>query len=213
MHESATAILNIEHDGVCSRSEFLAHDRAADQRYVVHRAGDIAQRIETFVRRHQVGRLADDGHSAVADDADEIVHGKRHVEAGNRLEFIDRAAGMAQASTRYLGDLAAAGSHQWGGDQGGSVGHAAGGMLVDFDPLNGAQINDLAGISDGSGEIGGLPLVHLRKPDSHEQGRGLIIGDSAGGITAHKEVDLLRGKHLTVSLFQDYFLHQHRFTM
>ena len=72
LHEGARAGLDIEHQRVDSFRQLLAHDRGADQVRTLHRAGDVAQRVEFAIGGRDFGSLADHGAAAGFEHAAEI---------------------------------------------------------------------------------------------------------------------------------------------
>ena len=83
--------------------ELLRQDRGGDQRHRFDRRRHIADRIEPLVGGRQIGGLADDGAAA-------SLHALRNSAlsgcdgiAGDRIELVERAAGMAEAAARIIG--------------------------------------------------------------------------------------------------------------
>ena len=59
-------------------------------------AGRVAQRVEAAVGRRQLRRLADDRAAGLADHAAQPLEVRRGVVAGDRVELVERAAGVAE---------------------------------------------------------------------------------------------------------------------
>ncbi|MNB96233.1 hypothetical protein D3C75_434310 [compost metagenome] len=104
LHERAAAGLHIEHDGVRAGGDLLAHDGAGDKRDGIHGCGYVPQRVQLLVGRGDVPRLADDGYADFADLGEEAALVHLDGQAGDGLQLVERAAGMAEAAPRHLGD-------------------------------------------------------------------------------------------------------------
>jgi hypothetical protein len=91
---------DIHNQGVESLSELLAEYRCSDQGNLVNRRGHIAERVDFFIGGGYIGCLAD---YETADFANQLFKfGLRIIDAVARYcgEFVERAAGEAQATTR-----------------------------------------------------------------------------------------------------------------
>ena len=80
--------------------DLLAHDRGRDQRDRLDRAGHVAQRVELLVRRGQPGAGGADDGADVLELGEHLLVGQRRPPARDRLELVQRAAGVAQARAR-----------------------------------------------------------------------------------------------------------------
>ena len=94
-------------------------------------AGDVAEPVELLVRRHEVVGLADDRQPDLLHLLDEAVDGEVDAEAGDRLELVERAAGVAEAAAAHLPDRDAAGGDDRADRDRRLVADAAGRVLVD----------------------------------------------------------------------------------
>ena len=111
------------------------------------------------------GRLADEGGAAFFECVEHLREGELGVEAGDGFEFVERSAGVAEAASEIMGTqipgtpsgvgFDEAGRGEDGRDeQGGFVADSAGGVLVDGEGVEGFGVEDLAGVTHGSGERG-----------------------------------------------------------
>ena len=78
--------------------------------------------------------------------------GKIHVEAGDGLEFVERAAGVAEAAAADHRHRDARGGRQRSEHQRSLVAHAAGGMLVDFSCGQRREVEHFAGAQHRVGQ-------------------------------------------------------------
>ena len=109
LHEGAVADLDVEHDRVRAARDLLRHDRRRDQRHDVDRRRHVAEPVELLVGRDEIVGLADDREPDVPHLLDERVHGEVDGEPGNRLELVERAAGVPEPAPAHLPDRDAAG--------------------------------------------------------------------------------------------------------
>ena len=100
LHERAVADLHVEHDRIGPRRDLLRHDRRGDERDDVDRGGDVAERVELLVGRHEVAGLPDDRETDVAHLRDELVDRELDPEARDRLELVERARPCGRARGR-----------------------------------------------------------------------------------------------------------------
>ena len=131
LHERAVADLDVEHDRLRARGELLRHDRRGDQRELVDGRGDVAQRVQQLVGRDEVAGLADDRDADVPHLRDELVHRQLDAVAGDRLELVERAAGVAEAAAAHLPERDAARRDDRPDGERRLVADAAGRVLVD----------------------------------------------------------------------------------
>jgi hypothetical protein len=102
LHERAAADLDVEDEAAGTAGELLAHDAARDQRQRRDRAGGVAERVQQAVGRGEVLRLAGDGDADVTHLRRNAAFVERGAEAGDRLELVDRPAGVPEAAPRHL---------------------------------------------------------------------------------------------------------------
>src|SRR5205823_10523859 len=92
----------------------------------------IPQRIHLLVSRDNLFRLPNQHHSASGEHLAHSVRREIYVEAGNRLELIERAASVPEAASADHRYQQAAGSNDGREDEGSLVADATGGMFIDF---------------------------------------------------------------------------------
>ena len=137
-------------------------------------------RVEAAVGGGDVGGLADDGAADVRDHAAEgLGVGLRGV-AGDGVELVERAAGVAEAAAGDHRDEGAAGGERRGEDEAHVVADAAGRVLVD-DRAGEVPFQDRAAVAHGEGQGDALVGVHAAEEDGHGEGGDLALGDGAGG--------------------------------
>ena len=73
-HKSSASDLDIQNDRIGTGSQFLTHDRAGDQRKIVHGRRHIPQGIEFFVCRSQICRLSHDRNTDRVDILNKCFH-------------------------------------------------------------------------------------------------------------------------------------------
>jgi hypothetical protein len=128
--------------------------------------------------------------------------------AGDRIEFVERAAGVAQAAARDHRHEAAAGRDHRAEHQRDDVADAAGRVLVDHGAgqVQRFPFQDLAGIAHGQGEGDAFVHIHVVEIDRHRQRGDLAFGDVTVGDAAHEELDLVGSQGAAVALLADDFL-------
>ena len=103
--EGARADLDVHHERVEPGGELLGEDRGDDERDRLDRAGGVADGVEPAVGGGEVAGLADDRAARLAHGGGEALAVGRRVVAGDRVELVERPAGVAEA---------AAGDHRHG---------------------------------------------------------------------------------------------------
>src|SRR6267143_1502787 len=98
LHERPGARLDVEDQGVNAFSKFFAHDRRADETDILDGRSNVTKRVDFLVGRSNLRGLPDQAHAAFAEDAAKCVQRQIHVEARNRFQFVERAAGVAEAA-------------------------------------------------------------------------------------------------------------------
>ncbi len=97
LHERAAAGLHVEHERVDAFGDLLAHDRRADERDALDGAGHVAQRVQLLVGRRDLRGLADHRAADASERRLHLLERQVDAKAGDRLELVERAAGMARA--------------------------------------------------------------------------------------------------------------------
>ena len=200
LHEGAAAGLHVEHEGVDALGDLLAHDRRADERDALDRAGDVAQRVELLVGGRDLRGLADHGAADGRQRRLHLLEREVHAETGNRLELVERPAGMAEAAPRHHRHRHAARRGERRQDQGGLVADASGAVLVDLDAGDVAEIDAHARMHHCIGEQCCLLRGHSAQQDRHQQRGRLVVGQRAGSHTVDEEANLLARKRPPVPL-------------
>ena len=134
-HERARAGLDVEHERVEALGQLLGQDRGHDQRDRLDRAGGVADGVQAAVGGRQVGGLADDRAAGLAHDAADHLGGGDRLVAGDAVELVQRAAGVAEAAAGDHRHRRAAGGQDRGEDQRDLVADAAGRVLVQHRPV------------------------------------------------------------------------------
>ena len=88
--------------------------------------------------------LAHDSHANIVYLVEELIGLKYSPEAGDGFHLVHGTAGEAQTAAGHLCDGYAAGGCQGCHHQSGLVAYSSGGVLVNLDTLDGAQIHGIA---------------------------------------------------------------------
>ena len=202
-HEGAAAELHVEHERIDSLGELLGKDRSADERHALHRRGDVAQRVELPVGWREVPRLPDERATHPPDLGHELVERERSAEARDRLQFVERAAGMPKAATTDHRHGYAAGGDERSQRQGNLVAHAAGRVLVNLDPAHGRKVGHGAGAHHRVGIMRRLIGVHAAQEHRHQHRGKLVVCPRSVGRPPHEDRDLVAGQRVSVPLACD----------
>ena len=116
---------------------------------------------------------------------------------------------MAQPPAAHLGHRAPAGRHQGRQHQGGGIPHPAGGMLIQLDAWQIAQIHHLAGMPHGFRQGGGLPRGHALEAYGHHPSGHLVIWDLPLGEPLDDMLDLFFCMGFPSAFFLDQIHHAH----
>ena len=130
--------------------------------------------------------------------------GERRAPAGDRLQLVERAAGVPEPAPGQLRHRRAARRDERRERQGDLVADAAGGVLVDQRSPDVAEREHLAGVDHRLGPAARLGRVHPVQEDRHGQGGHLLVGDVAAGVRGDHPVDLLVGQPPAVPLGDDH---------
>ncbi len=107
-------------------------------------AGAVAQRVERAVRRHQPFRLAHDRETAGAQDGEDLLLLQVGSVAGDALQLVEGAAGVAQGAAGDHGHVEPGCGSDGGHQEGGFVAHSTGGVLIHLGPGQAAEVQDPA---------------------------------------------------------------------
>ena len=210
LHKRTAAALDVQHDDVRTGGQLLGHDAADDERDARHGAGHVTQGVELLVRRVEVRRLAGNDHADAIHILQKALHGQIDVEARNALELVERAARVPEAAAGHLRHLHTEARHHRHEHERGLVAHAAGRVFVRLDAGHARQIQRLAAVHHGHGQVQRLAPVHAAEIDGHGHGGHLIIRDLPTAVAVDHIADLLRREGLPVALFRDQIAHSHR---
>ena len=204
LHERARAGLDVEQDRVGAAGQLLAHDARGDQRDVVDRRGDVAQRVHRLVGRHEVGRLRAHREADRLDLRDQLVAGELGAHAGDRVELVERAAGVAEPAAGELDHLHAELGRERGDDERGAVADAAGRVLVDGRAGQPREVELVARGDHRGGQRDRLGAREAVEVAGHQEGGHLVVGDVVAGVGEHELAQGLGGQLLAVALGGDH---------
>ena len=207
-HEGAAADLDVHHQALQPGGQLLGEDRRGDQGDGLHRRGDVADRVEALVGWGQVGGLADDRTAGLGDRPPEGLDVRLRPVAGNGVQLVEGATGMAQAAARDHRHRGAAGGQDRGQGQADLVADAAGRMLVQHRPLFPRPVQHPARGHHGAGQGHALLALQAPEKDRHGEGRRLALGDRAVGDPGDEGRDLLGRQAAAVALAADHLLRQ-----
>ena len=203
LHERAPPDLDVEDQRIGTLGDLLAHDGGRDQRHALDRARDVAKRVELLVGWRQVRGLPHEHAPKVGQDRQAL--GRRHVdsEPGDRLQLVDRAAGMPERAAGALGDHRAAGGDDGHDDERDLVAHTARAVLADLHPRQRRQVHAVPRSHHGVGQPRGLVGIQPPEHDGHQQRGGLVLRDRAVRDATNQQVDLGPGQLSAVAFSQD----------
>ena len=205
----SVAHLHIEDEGVDALGELLAHDGAGDERDALDGRGDVAESVELLVCGTDAAGLSEEAAAERGDQFAEAWEGLLGGEAGDGLELVEGAAGVAEPSSRDHGDGDAGGGDERCEDEGDFVADAAGAVLVGLGGGDVGEVEYLAGAEHLAGPGGELRVVHAAEEEGHEQGRHLVVGDGAVGVAGEEVGELFVGEVAVVALSLDEFGDKH----
>ena len=184
--------------------DLLRHDARGDQRDVVDRGGHVAKRVEELVGRDEVRGLPDDRQPDLAHLRDELVRRQLDAEAGDRLELVERPAGVAEPAAAHLPERHAARGDDRPDRDRRLVPHAAGRVLVDdLAAERGAEVERLAAPIIASVSAKVSARVRPTEVHRHQERRHLVVGDLAVRVAEHELGQLLGRELAAVALALD----------
>ena len=201
--EGSGAGFDIEDQSVQAGGEFFAEDGGADESGGFDGTGAVAESVEDAVGGDEIGGLADDGGSRVAEDGFEFRERKCSAEAGNGFELVECSAGVAKGAPADHGHDEAAGGGDGSDEEAGFVADAAGRVLIDGGLVERARIEAYAGVAHGEGERAYFVEREAVEAGGHEPGGELFERDGFGGRAGDEEVDFCFGEGETVAGFAD----------
>ena len=146
LHEGALPVLDVEEDGIGPRGELLRHDRARDEGNRLDGRGDVAEGVKLLVGRVDLGGLPGNGDADGGDLLPDGFLGKIDVRPGDGLHLVEGSPGVAKPPPAHLGDLAAEARDEGHEGKGGLVADPAGRVLVELDPWDIAQVDEVPAI-------------------------------------------------------------------
>ena len=194
LHEGAGACLHVEDQGVNAFGKFLAHDRRADEADILDGGSNVTKRVDFLVGRSNLRGLPDQAHAAFAEDAAKFVQRQIHVEAWNRLQFVERAAGVAEAAAADHRNRKAARRDDGSKNERSLVANPSGGVLVHFLAGDLGMVEDFSGIKHHLGESRELGAAHAANPHGHEPRGHLVIGYFAARVPGNQKIDFFAGE-------------------
>ena len=131
-HQRARARFHIQHDGLGPGGEFFGKNAGGDQGDGIHRARHVPQGVKPLIGGGQMRASGPPRRSPACRTmrTNSSSGSSTRMPPGIAFQFINGAAGVAQAAPAHFQHLAAAGGHQRGQHQRGGIAHAAGGMLI-----------------------------------------------------------------------------------
>src|SRR6202012_2019154 len=127
--------------------------------------------------------------AALLEDCFEFRERERGAEAGDGVEFVQSAAGVAQRPAADHGYSDSACGGDWSYEEAGFVADAAGGVLVDSLLSQTRWVEFLAGVAHGNGEGAGFIDGEPVEQGSHEPGGELFDGNGSGGCAGDDKPD------------------------
>ncbi len=209
-HKGAGADFDVHYQRVQPFGQLFRQNRGGDQRNRIHRSGDIARGVKALIRRRQRAGLADNRHADLFDNLAETIVVRENIEARDRFQLVQRAAGMAEAASGNHRHIAAAGGHHRSQHQRGDVADAAGGVLIDHRTVEVQRlpVQHGARIAHRHGERHALRQRHIVKKNGHRQRGDLTFGNAVIAHAVDEEANFLFAQPLAIALFTDNFLRQ-----
>ena len=204
LHEGAAAHLDVQHQRVHALGQLLRHDGRRDQRNRFHRGGDVAQRVELAVGRREPVGLADEAQARARRAAPGTL--RRSDRCGSR-EWIPACRACRRCGPSARPDIigtttpAAAAS-------GATIRLVLSPTppvecLSTLTPGIAGQIHGVAGAQHALGQAADFAVGHAGEEDGHQEGRHLIIGNFAAGVSVHQELNLFGSEFFAVALALD----------
>ena len=143
------------------------------------------------------------------DVIEEALFADADVEAGEALKLVQRTAGVAETAAGHLCYLHAAGRDHRAEDKARLIADAAGGVLIGLDAVYGAEVESLARVHHGHGEVESFFIAHAAENNGHAHRGHLIIGDLSAGIALYHEIYFFGAQFAAVAFLYDEIIHQH----
>jgi len=159
--------LHIVDDRARAARDLLRHDRRGDETARWNGRRAIAQRVEEFVGGHEPRALRGDRAAHIANDCEESLGREIRSHAGNRLELVERTAGVSERAPGELRERNAARGDERYDHERRRVGDATGTMLVDRSRI--VRDQRLAARDERFGKSVRLGERHAAKHARHQQ--------------------------------------------
>ena len=194
LHERARAGLHIEHERVDPFRQLLAHDRSANQYGLSTVAGNVAQRINFFIRRRDLAPSARSiaqphSRSTARNSSSERLTSK----SGNRFQLVERAAGVAEPAAADHRHVKPGRRDDRRENQRRLVADAARRVLVHFLAPGNRRNRALRPSAASLRSAPPSPRATTRAATSHQPRRHLIIGNSICSVFGNERTDFVRG--------------------
>ena len=167
-------------------------------------AGHVPQRVQLPVGRRQSRPAAQITAPTSLELVEHLGVAHRRPPAGDRLQLVQRAAGVTEAAAGQLRHGDTAGRDQRRERQGDLVADPSGGVLVGGRPRQRGEVQPLAGVDHGPGPAAQLAPGQPAEEDRHGQRRHLLLGDVTGGVRGDHPVDLVVAELRPVTLGADH---------
>src|SRR5207244_1975979 len=151
--------------------------------------------------RHEVGGLPDDREPDVSYLFDEFVDRQLDAEAGNRLELVQRPAGVAETAAAHLPERNAARRHDRPDGERRLVPDTAGRVLVDdLSPKLATEVDGRPARDQRLRQRERLGRGEPAKEDRHAEGGELVVGNLASPVPEHELAQLVGAQLAAVAL-------------
>ena len=192
LHERPRPGLHVEQDQIGVHRELLRHHARGDQRD----DGTVAVASRSAYSFPSAGtRFADwaaTAHPTIRTCRRDLVGRQVGPQPGDRLELVERPAGVTQSAARQLGDRHPERGRDRRERERHAVGHASGRVLVDRGAPQIAERHRVARVDHRPGERERLVVVESPQQARHEERRGERVGDVAGGVRPNERLDVAR---------------------
>ncbi|EJK92459.1 hypothetical protein UUU_04450 [Klebsiella pneumoniae subsp. pneumoniae DSM 30104 = JCM 1662 = NBRC 14940] len=191
-HKRAAADFDVHHQRIQPFRQLLRQNRGGNQRDGVHRRGNIAGGIETFVGRGKGAGLPDNCHANIFNNLAEAVVVREDIEARDRFQFVQRTAGMAEAAAGDHRYVTTAGGHHRPQHQRSDIPDAAGRVFIDDRTVKveAFPVQNGTGIPHRHGQRNALRHRHIVEEDGHRQRGDLPFRDSIVADAVDEKADL-----------------------
>ena len=208
--DRAVAELDVEHEPLKPCGQLLRENGGNDQGQAVHGRRDVADRVKAPVGRRDAIAGADDRDAGLAHGAAHAIGRRPRLVTRNRLELVERAAGVREPAADDHRDASPAGREHRPERERDEVADAAGGMLVEHRAGQrlGAPVEDLAAVAHRQREGRALRGAHAAVIDGHRERADLRVGKAPVADSKRDPREIARVERPAVALDADRFLRQ-----